>query len=536
MVYLYGRQSGVEPVKLPGFIGGSYRTQAATADSEDTINWYFERMESDGASSRSALYPTPGVQKIVSSTTATGGRGHYAQAGREWAVIGATVYEIGEFGLMTSRGTVALDGNPATISSNGDGGGQLFITSGGNGYILDTGTSVFTQVAALNGKATMGAYLDGYFVALDADTSTYYLSALLDGLTWSTGTAFAQRSLASDPWVAMKVAGRYLWLFGEQTSEVWYNAGSSSFPFAPHPSGLIHFGCVAGFTPTVAEGTLFWLGASASGDGKVLRATGFTPETISDFPLEYALGGYYRLSDAVADAYSDNGHTFYMLTFPTADVTWTFDVQSGKWTKRLTWIAEENRFAAWRPRWHAMAFGEHRMLDSESGSVYRMAVNFGLDVDSRPIRRVRVTPPLSFEDQPVFFQSLEVDIEPGLGLPPNLTSDLPYSGLSESEGVALGLISGQDFAVVQPTRQGWNPQIMLRISNDGGKTWGAEMWRGAGKSGEWLVRVKWNRLGRARRRVFEVSTSDPIPFRLVDSFLELGQPLKAQSQQSQASA
>ena len=42
-----------------------------------------------------------------------------------------------------------------------------------------------------------------------------------------------------------------------------------------------------------------------------------------------------------------------------------------------------------RARYHAVAFGEHRFLDSETGSVYRMDASFGLDVDSRPIRRMR---------------------------------------------------------------------------------------------------------------------------------------------------
>jgi hypothetical protein len=522
-------------VRYPEFVGSSYRTQARTADSEHTINWYFERMESPGATSRSALYPTPGVQKISSSLTTTTGRAHFSEAGREWAVIGDTVYEVSQFGLLTSRGTVTIDEYPATISSNGDGGGQLFITSGANGYILDKTTHTFTQVAALNGKAAMGKYLDGYFIAFNRENSTFYLSSLLDGLTWVPGTNFAQRSLASDPWVSVNVNGRYEWLLGSETSEVWYNAGSSSFPFAPHPSGLIHYGCAAPFSVAVGEGTIFWLAASKSGDGKVVRATGFTPEVISDFPLEYAINGYDRIDDAVADIYSDNGHTFYMLTFPTEDITWTYDVQSGRWTQRGTWISEESRFSAWRPRWHAMAFGEHRMLDAESGAVYRMAVNLGLDVDRRPIRRVRVCPALEHEMQPIFYAGLEIDLEPGLGLPPNIVADDPMSGLTESEGLALGLIPGTDFAVVQTTQQGWNPQIMLRISNDGGKSYGAEMMRSAGKEGEYLARVRWNKLGRARRRVFEVSVSDPIPWRVVNAFIELGQPIRV-GQQSQARA
>ena len=67
---------------------------------------------------------------------------------------------------------------------------------------------------------------------------------------------------------------------------------------------------------------------------------------------------------------------------------------------------------------------------------------------------------------------------------------------------------------------GWDPQVMLRISNDGGKTWGPELWRSAGKMGEYTKRVSWNRMGSARRRVFEVTMTDPIPWKITGCYLE----------------
>ena len=76
--------------------------------------------------------------------------------------------------------------------------------------------------------------------------------------------------------------------------------------------------------------------------------------------------------------------------------------------------------------------------------------------------------------------------------------------------------------VVDPdsTTPAIDPQIMLRISNDGGKTWISEQWRGAGKTGEWFRRIRWNRLGQARRRVWEVSVTDAIPWRIVGCYLK----------------
>lgn len=471
-------------MRLESFVGGSYEAEAVTADIERTVNWYPAQIEAPRATAQWALYPTPGVTELVAAANGPG-RGHFFMDNREFAVIGTVFYEIDSAGTLTNRGTVALNSSPATISSNGDGGGELFITSGGNGYIFDLTANTLTQIAALNGKATMGDHLDGYFLALNSATSTLYISNLLDGLTWNTGTDFAQRSSAPDPWVAMIVAQSFVWLLGELTSEVWYNSGAS-FPFAKHPSGLIHYGCAAAFSAEVIDQTLLWLSTASNGGYQVVRATGFNPERVSTHPLETQIGGYTTVSDAIADAYTDRGRTFYLLTFPTQDVTHAWDSETRLWHERGTWDTDEGQYTAWRPRWHAFAFGAHRMLDATTGSVYRMASSIATDVGAMAIRRLRRAPAIVKDHLLISYPGFELDLEAGLGL---------------------------------ATGQGSDPLVMMRFSDDGGKTWSAEQMRSAGKIGEFGKRARWNRLGAGRRRVFEVSVSDPIPWRVTGAFL-----------------
>lgn len=485
-------------MKYPHFIGASYQSQAVTADAERTINWYVELLESPGATVRSALYPTPGVTEI-GSVNAGPGRAHFEEDGQEWAVEGAGFYEIDKDGDLTLLGAVAIDENPATISSNGDT-GELFITSGGNGYLYDKTTETFSTIAALDGKATMGAHLDGYFVALDADSSTFYISALLDGTTWDTGTQFAARSAASDPWKSMAVANRYLWLYGSATSEVWFNAGTSPFPFELHPAGLLPFGIAGAFTRAVCQGVVYWLASSGSGTGMVMRSSGFSPERISTIALELQIQQLSSLSGAYGDAYDELGHTFYLLTIPSAKMTWAYDAQTQLWCERGTWDETLGEWGVWRPTWHALAFGCHRWLDSASGAVYESGIDYYTDAGGGVIRRVRRGPTLSFENQRLFMSSFSLDLEPGLGT---------------------------------QTGQGANPQVMMRMSNDGGKTWGSELWRAAGAAGKYGQRVIWNRLGSARRRCIEVSVTDPIPWRVTSAYVEMAQPPEGMSRMQQ---
>jgi hypothetical protein len=335
-------------------------------------------------------------------------------AGREFAIIGEGLYEVFRDGGVSLLAKVAIGNDPATISSGGDATHQLFITSGGNGYIYDIQINALTQIAALAGRATMGDYLDGYFICLDGKTSKFYISDLLDGLTWQTGTNFAQRSLAPDPWKAMKVVGRYLWLFGEHTTEVWQDTGAT-FPFAPFPSTLLTFGIAAPFSARIFGSDVVWLGRSVTGRTCVLRGTGVTPSIISSYPIESAINTYTHVEAAVGDVYADHGHTFYLLSFDYDNVTWAYDGETQLWCERGTWLSEVNRFSSWRPRFYAFAYDEHRMLDSSSGYVYRMSSGLTTDVDGLEIRRMRRAPAIMDENKRVFYSSFELDLEPGLG-------------------------------------------------------------------------------------------------------------------------
>jgi len=472
-------------MRVPNFIYGSNESQSPLADVEQTINWYFEPPQSPGG--RPSLLPTPGVNSIATGAS-NPGRAHFFENDREFAVIGTIFYEIDSTGTLTNRGTVALDDNPATISSNGDGGGQLFITSGGNGYYFTLSTNTLTQITALNGLATMGDYLDGYFLALDSNTSTLYISALLDGSSWTTGTDFAQRNVGSDPWVAMRVHRRFIWLIGEETSEVWYNAGGS-FPLAFHPSGLIPYGTSAPWSLAVSDEVLCGLGRSKHGEGQILRTQGFTPEIVSTAAVQNEINGYDVISDARGWTYTDLGHSFYILNFPNDQKTWALDIPLGLngWAKRGTWISESGTYNLWRPIWYVRAFGENRVLDADSGDIYQMGAEYFTDVDSREIRRLRRAPALNDELRRVFYSCFELDLEPGLG------------------------------AV---TGQGSNPQVMMRFSDDGGKTWSAERWVSAGALGQYSKRARWFRLGSGRRRVWEVTVSDPVAWRVLDAYIQ----------------
>ena len=485
-----------------GFVGPSYPSLAYTADQERTVNFYFEQMESPGATTRFALYPTPGIEILLNETLISagiggGGRAHFGRNGREFAIIGNVLLQVFEDGTFTNRGTVLDDGLPATIDSNPLG-TELFICSGNNGYLYSVAAATLTPIAALANKARMGAQLDGYFLALDTATSTFYFSALLDGSSWNTSLDFAQRFGPGDAWIAMKVNKSYIYLLGEQTSEVWYDTGAS-FPFARHPSGQLAVGCSARWSVAIVDKDVVFLGATATSQGAVYKLSGFTPERVSSFAFETAISTYDTIADGQADTYYQHGHAFYIISFPDENkASWLWDSSNGMWTEQGSWDQDvASDFIAWQPRWAVQIFGQTRILHATAPAVYLLSSTSTNDQtvpdptgrlqDPDSLRRLRRAPAMVEELERIYYPAFELDLQPGVG------EAFPAQAL--------------------------DPQVMMRQSKDGGRNWTSERLGSAGKTGEYGKRIRWNRCGMGRRMVFEVSMTDPVQWRITNAYL-----------------
>lgn len=480
-------------MKLPGFVGPCYKSSSPLADPEELINWYPEQVDSPTPTNRVIYQPTPGYETRITVPESPIRAMDLVPASQDanergFFVAGKALYEFMADFSITNRGTLQGVGpNPATISYNGDGGGQLLVTSADRADVYDLSTNVLTPLAAP--AAFQGGMLNDYGLALDQITSTLFLSNLLDLSTWDP-TQFAQRSIAPDPWRAMSVLYPRIYLFGGQTTEVWYDAGNFPFPFAPVQGILIQEGIAAPFSLTIADNAIYWIARNAAGTARVLRMSGYRPEVVSTKAVEAALSAYGRIDDVVAWNYQLDGHTFVIFNFPSAGVTWAIDTALPPeiaWHRRGTWISADARFTAIRPQYHVQVFGRHLVGDREAGVIYEMRNTFGMDVDDLALRRIRRTPLLTHEQQWMFFKQLQVFVQAGVGT---------------------------------LTGQGANPVLRLRWSDDGGQTWSNFSSVSIGRQGQFQVRAIWRRLGRSRNRVFELSCSDPVPYRILDAFLD----------------
>jgi hypothetical protein len=486
-------------MKWPNFIGPSYVSANILSDQEELINWYLEVLESPGAKNRFHYLPTPGQETFV-TVADVGTRALFNMNDITRAVVGPSLYALTSAASSSLLGAMVQDSNPATISYNGVAGNRLMITTGGNVYYENLTTNVVTQVSGVVG--TMGGMMDGYFIAFNIGSATVApeirISPLNDGTGVWDPTQFQQRSIAPDPWRAMVLDGnRQMWLIGEQTSEVWTDFGTFPFPFAPIPGAVIKSGTCAPFSAAAASDRVLWLEQTSSGAGKVVAAKGYSAQRVSSHAVEEAIAGYARsatINDAEALCYQDQGHEFYILNFPAANASWAFDLTVADalgpayaWHRRGVWVPSQNQFSLWAPRVHCYAFGRHLVGTRGSTTIATMDTAIGSELDGSAIRRMRRAPGLFDEHEPVTIHEIEFYFETGLGL---------QSG------------------------QGSDPIVMLNSSRDGGRTWGNERRETAGRVGAYRTRVTFGRCGTSRDRVFEVTVSDPTPWRLTDAFVK----------------
>ena len=254
---------------------------------------------------------------------------------------------------------------------------------------------------------------------------------------------------------------------------------------------------------------MFWLGADARGNGIVYRNSGYNAQRISTHAVEWQIQKYGVLNDAIGYSYQQDGHSYYMLTFPTANATWCYDVSTNSWHERAGW--DGTQFVRHRSNCQANFNGEVIVGDWMNGLVYAFDPEIYSDNNEvqRWLRSWRALPPGQNDLHRTAQHALQLDCESGVGV---LNSE---TFLLLAEDGNFLLLENGDFisAVNTSTVLGVDPKVMLRWSDDGGHTWSNEHWAGMGKIGEYGRRVFWRRLGmtlKLRDRVYEISGTDPV--------------------------
>lgn len=457
------------PIPLMGV--GTYKKSVAVSH-QQRINLYTEQ-NLDAEQYTITYYPTPGLTKMFSFGD-TPCRGLYAIGTLRYAVHRNNFYSIANDNTTTLLGTLSTSAGRVSISDNGV---QIIIVDGttgapGGGYIWNLNTLTFTKISDVDfpGGDTV-TFMNGYFIVNKPNSGQVYYSALYDGLSWDALQFFTAES-NPDNLIAVLANNGQLQLYGDKTTELWGDSGALDLPFARIGAAAIEWGLAARWSLCKFMDAIIFLRKNRLGQSQVCVMDSGVAVAVSTPSLDMIFQNYSAVSDATAFAFMVSGHPIYQINFPTANESWQYDGLSKEWHKVSSDVYGNRNRAEIQYNHQNYSF----VSDYADGTIYQLDPNAYTDNGIAVAREV-ISRYQTANNNWSVFDELQIVMESGVGL---------------------------------TAGQGEDPQIMLQVSKDNGKTWGSELWRSFGKAGENRRRAVWRKLGRSRTWLFKIRITDPV--------------------------
>ena len=465
-------------------LGPSYEDAATQFSGQRSINCYLQLSEVPGTRSEAIVRACYGVTALASPNIAGSVRGlkTHKGDGRLYAVIGSSFCYIDSAGAHTILGTLTTTTGRVIMADGGQTStdNQLLILDGTSSYVWNQATTTFTTLStAVLPSAITGTYLDGYYIVNQSESSdTWEISALNDATSWAAEQT--REASEADPIVRVIANHGELWVFGSYTAKIWTNTGNIDFPFENLEGSLIDRGLASKYAIVADDNTLFWLG----NDRIVYRANGYTPQRVSNFPIEQKLFACDEacIANAWMGAHTEDGAKMITLKLPGVDRCWQLNIATGLWHERQTFGSNN-----WGWDHIETAYGKVIVGSSTNSTIGYLDSTKFTELGST-LQFTRTSGPISAEQNPYIIDRLEVVTEAGV-------SDL----------------SGE----------GADAEMLLYISKDGGKTWGNPMARDLGARGDYIHRAVWRQLGQHYNSSFKVVITDPVRRTIMSAVAEV---------------
>ncbi len=475
---------------------GAYEARSAIADAQKCINLYAEKNPKDSPFPFTE-YPTPGTVLVTTATVAGEIRAEYTSSnGKLYVVVEDRVYHVSASYVWTLLGTITTSTGFVSIKDNTL--TAIIVDGTSFAFCIDLSNNAWNAVSATNFYACdVVDYVDTYLLFNRKGTNQFFFSlSNADFSMFVAGTAFdpldiAAKTGGNDNIIGLKVMHRELWLIGAQTSEVWFDVGAADFAFQAMPGAFVEHGCTAVGSIAKYDLAIYWLGQDSSGANVVFEGAQYRVRTVSTKAIDREIATYANPQGALGFTYLQEGHVFYVLIFPDADVTWVYDIGEEKWHRRC-WSDDNGILHRWRPNCFAAHNGKLLVGDFENGNLYSLDLDTYLDSydgeDGDPIIRVRSFPHNTNENDRLIHKNFLLSMEVGNKMS-TITNDNDY--------------------------------VSLRWSDNAGRSYGEAVIQSLGETGGYIASLQWNRLGLARDRVYEASWSAPVKTSIQGAYLEV---------------
>ena len=453
--------------------GGSYESRTRPLSSQKTQNFY--PMIEEQGKEQFVLHSWAGLSEV----TVVGGadRGMTTMAGVLYRVSGNDLYSVDSSGIHTSIG--AISGTGHCIFAN-DGVNLVIVTS--NAVYNYNGTLSTVTDSNIIGSTAV-TYINSQFIY--TNNGLFVVSDVGDPTT-ANGLNAAGAESQPDDLIRAYNFQQTVYMIGEKSVEPWWNTGTGFPPFARMDGQIIEVGCQALHSVANTDEALYFLGD----DNAIYQVSGGSKRRVSSPAITHAIEGFTTKSDAIGYTLTLEGINFYVLTFPTANKT--FALNESLSDKGWFQLSSGTSGGKYQGTSLVNIYNSNYVADSDNGGLYV------LDIDtytngSSTLQRQRVTSSINsklfgVQGQRVQMSRFEVIMETG-----------------------VGVISGQ----------GDNPQIMIDVSYDGGRSWVSKGFADVGRLGQTVLKVELFSMDSFYDAIFRLTTSDPVPYSIYSAAIDL---------------
>lgn len=319
--------------------------------------------------------------------------------------------------------------------------------------------------------------------------------------------------------VACKTLHRRIFLFSENYTEVWENAGvGTNLPLRRNNSLLMEVGTPAIGSVIVGFDRMFFLAQDKDGLAGVMEVKGTESMPVSNRALDYQLAQYAEdpalgVEDARGVLIKENGIIFYRINFTRANHTFVLNV-SMTTQDTLRWHEEEVLNGDRHPAQTHAYFDGVNYYGAYNAPIFYIVDDQDSTNDGESIRRMRI----GREMTPEGYNRLRVDrFQLDLLQGAEAIGQDIFEALTIDDGQTLLTEDGEDILLDQTisTGDGTDPVVFLSISKDGGQTYGNLLRGTMGKIGERTYRTVWRKLGttpRGQGFIPKIEFYNQIPF------------------------
>lgn len=439
---------------------------------------------------RASLYSCPGFTQWIDLGTNYYTRAAVVHKNMLYVCSGDKFLSVDANGVKTILGVidapVSTDTCRMSIAPTND---NITIGDGSKAWNYKISTSTFSQVTDpdLPSPTTIKQVLafGEYTLYIIKDSQAVFVSDVSDA-TSIVGTSQFQAESFYDNIVAGAIAQNYLYLFGTNTTEIWYNSGGNTVPFDKTTQGAINYGLISDKAMAIINNEVYFLAKDPNGIVGLMKFSGTSPRIILNRSLNEKLRTYQSVENCYMWVDVHDGHQFLNLTFPTAELatrstTHSYDITADVWLERETWNPLATGIAGYEghPAQWCVYFNNKQYFGSRFNStINEISMSIYKDGNYELVKEI-ITPYILTEEQYFSVSSLKLDIE---------------------RSIALSVGQGSD------------PVVSLWVTNNRQGTWQGAFQRYIGKIGDYRdYNALWQSLGGGRSMAFKIQCSEPIP-------------------------